>query len=207
MTTYTTITNGQVDLDSPVTQTLMTALRDNPLAIAEQTSGAPPVGGVWHFYNETTFGAGDGVIWDFATDGVVASVETPTFTTGYEYRIIGTGVDHNDGGTQTIQCALFQATSASYTTGENVTAGFGGSSNASGFADFDVLIPYPENIKNLLSMRFTSWVYNSAGATEQDAAAAIYTATAQAVSKARITATAGSLSAGTIYLLRRRVSF
>lgn len=35
MTTYTTIPNTDIDQDSPVTQPLMTALRDNPLAIAE----------------------------------------------------------------------------------------------------------------------------------------------------------------------------
>ena len=45
MTTYTAIANGEIDQDSPVTQPLMTALRDNPLAIAEGTSGAPKVQG------------------------------------------------------------------------------------------------------------------------------------------------------------------
>lgn len=35
MTTYTTIPNTDIDQDSPITQPLMTALRDNPIAIAE----------------------------------------------------------------------------------------------------------------------------------------------------------------------------
>ena len=43
MTTYTTIANGAIDQDSPVTQTLMQALRDNPIAITEGASGAPRV--------------------------------------------------------------------------------------------------------------------------------------------------------------------
>lgn len=43
MTTYTTITNAEVDQDSPVTQPLMTALRDNPLAIAEGDATAPGI--------------------------------------------------------------------------------------------------------------------------------------------------------------------
>lgn len=38
MTTYTTIPDADVDQDSPVTQPLMTALRDNPIAIAEGDS-------------------------------------------------------------------------------------------------------------------------------------------------------------------------
>lgn len=41
MTAYSTIANSQIDQDSPVTQTLMTALRDNPIAITEGASGAP----------------------------------------------------------------------------------------------------------------------------------------------------------------------
>ena len=45
MTTYTAITNGEIDQDSPVTQPLLTALRDNPIAIAEGASGAPKVQG------------------------------------------------------------------------------------------------------------------------------------------------------------------
>ena len=41
MTTYSTITDGQVDQDSPITQPLMTALRDNLLAVVEGAAGAP----------------------------------------------------------------------------------------------------------------------------------------------------------------------
>jgi len=41
MTTYTAIANTDIDQDSPVTQPLMTAMRDNPIAMAEGASGAP----------------------------------------------------------------------------------------------------------------------------------------------------------------------
>lgn len=43
MTTYTVISDAQIDQDSPITQPLMTALRDNPIAIAEGADGAPTV--------------------------------------------------------------------------------------------------------------------------------------------------------------------
>lgn len=43
MTTYTAITNDQIDQDSPITQPLMTTLRDNPIAIAEGATGAPKI--------------------------------------------------------------------------------------------------------------------------------------------------------------------
>ena len=46
MTTYTAITNGQIDQDSPITQPLMTAMRDNPIAITEGATGAPRILGL-----------------------------------------------------------------------------------------------------------------------------------------------------------------
>jgi len=41
MTTYTTIPDGDIDQDSPVTQPLMAALRDNLAAAFEAAEGAP----------------------------------------------------------------------------------------------------------------------------------------------------------------------
>ena len=43
MTTYVTILNTQVDPDSPITTQLMTALRDNPIALAERDPSAPQI--------------------------------------------------------------------------------------------------------------------------------------------------------------------
>ena len=47
MTTYTAITDAQVDADSPVTVNLMTLLRSNPVAICEHATGAPSMEGAW----------------------------------------------------------------------------------------------------------------------------------------------------------------
>ena len=41
--TYTVIPDADIDQDSPVTQPLMTALRDNPIAIAAGDAGAPRI--------------------------------------------------------------------------------------------------------------------------------------------------------------------
>lgn len=41
MTTYTAITSGEVDSDSPITDTLLQRLRDNPIAIAEGDASVP----------------------------------------------------------------------------------------------------------------------------------------------------------------------
>lgn len=43
MTDWTTITDSQVDPKAPVTSELMTAMRDNPIAISEGATGAPKV--------------------------------------------------------------------------------------------------------------------------------------------------------------------
>lgn len=43
MADWTTITDSQVDPNAPVTSELMSALRDNPVAIAEGASGAPKI--------------------------------------------------------------------------------------------------------------------------------------------------------------------
>lgn len=43
MADWTTITDSQVDPNAPVTSELMSALRDNPVAIAEGAAGAPKI--------------------------------------------------------------------------------------------------------------------------------------------------------------------
>lgn len=45
MADYTTITDAQVDPEAPITSELMSALRDNPIAIAEGATGAPLISG------------------------------------------------------------------------------------------------------------------------------------------------------------------
>lgn len=43
MADYTTITDAQVDPEAPITSELMSALRDNPIAIAEAAASAPKI--------------------------------------------------------------------------------------------------------------------------------------------------------------------
>jgi len=43
MTTYTPILNAEVDAESPITDLLLTRLRDNPLAIGEGAASAPRI--------------------------------------------------------------------------------------------------------------------------------------------------------------------
>lgn len=59
MTTYTPIANSDIDQDSSITQPLMTAMRDNPIALAEGASGAPKIS------TKNLFGAGTSGSVDF----------------------------------------------------------------------------------------------------------------------------------------------
>jgi hypothetical protein len=74
MASYVTITDTQVDPQAPITSDLMSALRDNPIAIAERAAGAPRV----NVCERTLIYSG----------GSVQTVESSDFETGYYYRFI-----------------------------------------------------------------------------------------------------------------------
>lgn len=58
MTTYSPIANGSVDAGSPVDESLVTALRDNPIALSEGASGAPRIATIAADANDGTTTAG-----------------------------------------------------------------------------------------------------------------------------------------------------
>lgn len=51
---WTTIPNGDVNVDSPLTTALITSLRDNPEGIAQRAAGAPKIFGVPYDFQEFT---------------------------------------------------------------------------------------------------------------------------------------------------------
>lgn len=88
MTTYTSIPNSDIDQDSPVTQPLMTALRDNPIAITEGATGAPRIvaagieGGDVSAAGEVYYSEGDGTgLWGNAEN--IEATKDVTGTDGY----------------------------------------------------------------------------------------------------------------------------
>ena len=115
MTTYTTIANGDIDQDSRVTQPLMTALRDNPIATAEGVVDAPVVAAAWHPFDAAISGDGaDGLIYDNAVDGNVASIETGTLDAGWDYKFIIDELSHNSGSNRGIRVGAYKSVDASY---------------------------------------------------------------------------------------------
>jgi hypothetical protein len=95
VTNYTSLPNAAVQAGGRPRGSTITALRDNPIAIAEGDSTAPVNAACWHPYDMVF--ANDGAIGRFYNGTVVASVTTPTMVAGYDYMFRGIGLSHNDG--------------------------------------------------------------------------------------------------------------
>ncbi len=109
MATYRAIAATEVDPDSPVTATLMEAAANNPTAIAEGASGAPYSGSAIRPHDGVTVGDGnDGLLYDFAVDGAVASVQTPNFVSGYRYTLRVVNSSHAAGANQDLEVDWFE---------------------------------------------------------------------------------------------------
>lgn len=98
MTAYTALSNALVDVGAKPFATTIQALRDNPLAISEGTSGSPVNSTGWHPVNMVLVGDGSmGRFYDFATDGALATITTPTFVDGYDYLVRWVGASPGGG--------------------------------------------------------------------------------------------------------------
>lgn len=113
MTTFTTIPNSDIDQDSPVTVALMTALRDNPLAIAEGDTTAD-YGLRWTI--DDGAGGRTNPIWQGGVDSSAATIEYDGFEAGYEYMFYFRRMLTTSG----FAVSLYRDTDAAYCT--NVTA-------------------------------------------------------------------------------------
>lgn len=198
-TPYTGVPNGDIDQDSPVTQELFTALRDDPIAMAEGSTGAPVTAAGWHPYNSTLNGTGDGKFYDFAVHGAVASVETPTFADGYEYMIILDGFTRAGGGTSDFQIELYRETTAAYSTAFALLTAFNRASGKIEFPQARKALPLHIISSNISNVTSTTPV-----ATVGDSRVTFAHSTPQKISKARLSLTGGfSTNAGKLYLYRR----
>lgn len=93
MTSYIPITDTETDPDAPVTSELLKKTWQNPVAMAEGATGAPPMKAGWYPYDMVTIGDGaDGLLWDYSVDGAVSFVATPTLDVGWEYALLIDGL-------------------------------------------------------------------------------------------------------------------
>lgn len=119
---YTALVAGKAWTDAKAQ-----AAFENAVALAEGATGAPHIFAAWHPFNGVLVGdAGDGLLWSFARDGGVASITSPDFEDGFEYRLLCHDLGHNQGSNRTL---LFEAqrndTSAWVTFYSNTTLGGG----------------------------------------------------------------------------------
>ena len=185
MASFTDIPTSSLAPDKYVTYDLLTALRDNTLA------------SVWHPYNKTTIGdANTGLFYDFSVHGTQASIETPAFADGYEYRIVIAGLSHNSGSSQTLKLAVYRETSAAYTSSENIS----------------VLTTSSDPIYGDVELPFSRWSWSTQIAKFTTGYASIDPVifansydltTAQKIGKAKLEYSGGSIDGGKAYLYRR----
>jgi len=195
-TTYTAIPNGDIDQDSPLTQPLLTALRGNPIAAREGATGAAYEASAWHPYNGVTIGDGaTGLIYDQSVHGTVATLETPAWADGYEYRFIYEGLRHNSGSSQSFRVEFYKSVDASYVSAINI-----GGSTSSG-SDFN---GYSEVYRPRILLATVNLVSAlNIGATVKFDIIPTKLTGSNKFGKARFSYTGGSIALGKIYMQKR----
>jgi hypothetical protein len=202
MTTWTSISNAAVAVGGIPASTTVTALRDNPSAIAEASSGAPVMVSGWHPYDKVSIGDGKtGLIYDHAVTGTVSSVVTPDFVDGYEYRILALGLRHNAALIATdrrLQLEAFKQTDAVY---RLVRQSDNGVNNQDFGYHAEFYFPRLESTSHFV---MTMTYRNGAFSAQIDADSDMYDTPAQKILRARISFTGDSIAAGKVWMFRRR---
>lgn len=117
MTTYSTISNPAVAVGGIPASSTVTALRDNPIAIAESASGAPILSSGWHPYDKANVGDGAaGLLYDHTVNGAVATITTPDFEDGWEYKLVGRAFGHTNGSARSMSIQVHSGSYQSYKT-------------------------------------------------------------------------------------------
>ncbi len=201
MSTWTDISNPSVAVGGIPSSATVTALRDNPVAIAGAASGAPVVFAGWHPYNKVTVGdSADGLIYDAAVNGVVADVVTPDFEDGYEYRLTAADLSHNNGGNnRQLALQLYFETLANYVAAYT-TPSSGDTTDEFGM-EAEILLPRVARENHLV--RVMASIDNSIESLSNGVARASF-GSSQKVLKVRLIFSVGSVNRGKVWLHRRR---
>lgn len=196
MTTWTTISNSAVAVGGIPSSTTVTALRDNPVAIAEAATGAPIDVVGWHPVDKVTVGDGKtGIIYDGAINGTVPDVTTPLFEDGWEYKLVAINL-------------LPSVTSNFYVyvqwEGETIWDNIAASGTAGESTKSSVELEF--NTPRLVKNNHGGFLFLTRGSSLFDGTRyQAYNATAKKLARAKVDfPTAGSVTAGKVYLFRRR---
>ena len=201
MATHRTVLSAETDPYAPIVAALMKALASNPVAIAEGSSGAPYIAAGWHPYDGVNIGDGaDGVIYDFAVDGAVASVETPNFVDGYEYYITYNGIVPTSG-TPDFLVEFYRETSAAYAAPSSIATTITAS-----FAQIGYVGPFAPRVTSNIFLFAKNNETSGSNATfsSTETLAGVRSGTAQKILKARLSVTSSTIGGGIIRMFKRR---
>lgn len=196
MTTYSSVSNAALAVGAIPSSSVVTALRDNPIAMAEAASGAPVNVMGWHPVDKVTVGDGkQGVIYDVAVNSTVSQVETPEFEDGYEYRIIVSGLSHTSGASRNFRVQLYGVTSGSYATVYTAATAITSAQKVSA----EIEIPVPRLIKDYQLIRA---MVSSNGTIDANSIGQL--SSGQKYLKAAVGFSVGEVDDGKVWLFRRR---
>jgi hypothetical protein len=196
---WTTISNALVAVGAKPFATTVQALRDNPIAIAEGSAGAPIVAAGWHPHNATEVGGGS-AFYDFAIDGAVSAVEFP-FDEGYEYIIFADSISGTASTSLSIE--MYRDVDAAYTLMKQPSANIPAANLSTGawFFEFPRRLKRRHRIETIHPLSSDADTADYALGTDLTHIADI---TLQGISKARVRWGSGNFDAGKIWLYRRR---
>lgn len=189
---WTSISNAAVAVGGIPSSTTVTALRDNPGAMAAAENGAPVVFAGWHPRNKVSVGDGiTGLEYSHAVNGTQATVTLPDFEDGYEYRIICRDMSHNSGTSQTLRVGFFDASDSLL---DGVESGSYSSGTSDIYMDVEVAFPRVAATRTPIFVMARGLV---AGNYDVDMGSG-------KIQRAKVYFSAGSIDGGRIWLLRRR---
>jgi hypothetical protein len=198
MASWTTIPDSSLEPGKPIRSIDMIALRDNLEAVLEFAPGAPPIRR-WFAYNYES--AGNGLIYDSATDGTVAAINTPDFDSDFDYLLVAKDLNDTTSSTSNLWIQLFTNYDNTY---RNVTwkvldAG------ADAVFDGSAILVLPRESAYAKSVLFSGQCRLTGLTMVPDAPAInrLVAPTKHQILRARIVSGSVSIAAGKVYLYKR----
>lgn len=213
MTTYREIAETETDPEAALTSDLFKALQKNLLAGLEGDLTAPVNQWDWHPFNKVTVGdANDGRIWGFTANGAVASIITPDFQEGYDYKLSHQFIARTDGGGGLISHNLqfFYENLGNYDTTTRVTPATAGMGIAGGlpWSFGSLILINPRRQDHLIEYAETGTLAGISTGTSQATAVGLFSTTPDRALRARIIPSNGGVISGNansfFWMYRRR---
>jgi len=184
----------------PWTSAKALAAFENPVAYAEQASGAPINRAAWHPYNAVT--VNDGNSGAFYTGASSTEIECPDFENGFEYRILGRAINFAPNISTTIQ--------VDYLIGGVWERMYDTVSAMAGPLDFDLWIRSPRRSARRFLLDYsiaadpTGSSWSPTNGTQENGVASIANDNQNLVTRVRVLAAFRTFDTGTAFLFRRR---